>query len=293
MVLACASQPTVRPILCCRDLEFLARKWGDRVHVAYLHFPVQEALNALLPAVLKLAQGDAVLRGTDAKHFETYRVVLGASKADGKFLRERAIALASKSTDDELKIERVKAAIEKFIHGLRQMTPAEVAAVWLDWQRRARTANDPQMRMVAGETLKAILREVAWPSTDAPIRGGPFSFEDWLEQGLLSNLGYRVGRTRGLPAEERHEILDIVCREALPRILPKGHLAEWGEPETVQRILKTANCLAAFCRNAKRRDERSGRDSNAQAIREWEHDLAWLKDQWDLPPGDDWPDPDI
>ncbi|MBM0741297.1 hypothetical protein JOY44_06635 [Phormidium sp. CLA17] len=91
-------------------------------------------------------------------------------------------------------------------------------------------------------------------------------------EGLLSHCGYEVG-ANGLPESQRRQILDSVFLERLPFVNDTAYLGEWGEPGTSQRLQKSANCIAAFARNARRRN--SGNLSNA--IQEWEADLAYLK----------------
>lgn len=96
------------------------------------------------------------------------------------------------------------------------------------------------------------------------------------EKGLLREYGYRVGKT-GLSIRERRAILDRMFSKPLlagdqnPEW--NSYLAEWGQPRTQRRLKKLAACLAAFSRNAKRRDP----NRLAQAIQDWESDLDYLK----------------
>lgn len=115
-----------------------------------------------------------------------------------------------------------------------------------------------------------------WPSTDAPKSKnsiGPFEAQS---EGMLSYLEYHVGRTHELSAKVRRAILDRVFRGKLPPVFPEGYMEEWGEPETAHRLRKTAECIAAFARLFKRRDD----DRMDQAIREWEADLDWLYSEY-------------
>ena len=92
------------------------------------------------------------------------------------------------------------------------------------------------------------------------------------EQGLLKYYGYKVGRS-GLSQGERWEILDQVFSQALLQIDNTAYLNEWGEPKSARRLQKIADSIAAFTRNAKRRN----RHSFSKAIQDWETDLAYLK----------------
>ena len=92
------------------------------------------------------------------------------------------------------------------------------------------------------------------------------------KKGVLSFLGYHVGR-KGLPSDKRRSILDYAYNGRLPRVNSEEYMEEWDAPRTGPRLHKTANCLAALTRNAKKK---TGRDMS-QAIEEWEEDLAYLK----------------
>ncbi len=92
------------------------------------------------------------------------------------------------------------------------------------------------------------------------------------EQGLLKYYGYKVGRS-GLSHRERWEILDRVFSQPLLEIDNAAYLNEWGEPKSAKRLQKIVDSIAAFTRNAKRRNRRSF----SKAIQDWETDLAYLK----------------
>ncbi|WP_449104447.1 hypothetical protein [Pseudomonas mohnii] len=120
--------------------------------------------------------------------------------------------------------------------------------------------------------LSKILR---WPSTDAPesLKSLILPFCD--EVGVLSSFGYSVGRN-GKPVQERLKILDLVLVESLEDTgFGSSYLQEWGRPQSITRLIKTAKTIAALCRNAKR----SSFDYQ-QAIANWQHDLAYLKESY-------------
>lgn len=113
----------------------------------------------------------------------------------------------------------------------------------------------------------------AWPSTHAAEGNGQLSSDHFLtKQGLLSTLGYQVG-TNGLPPDHRRAILDAAFQQPLPALSNAAYLAEWGAPKSAQRLQKLAESIAAFARNAKRRNSANLHKS----IRDWEADLAYLK----------------
>lgn len=112
-----------------------------------------------------------------------------------------------------------------------------------------------------------------WPNTAALGGKGNLSTAVFTtKEGLLSYCGYKVG-ANGLPLDPRRKILDAIFLAQLPPIDDPVYRAQWGEPRSAKRLQKLAETMAAFVRNAKRRDAARMEKS----IREWETDLAYLK----------------
>ncbi|MEN4447992.1 hypothetical protein [Mycobacterium sp. SM3041] len=95
----------------------------------------------------------------------------------------------------------------------------------------------------------------------------------WPSAGILSTMGYRVGRN-GLRDAARRSILSEVMGVEIVAASPAAndYVDEWGEPGSSRRLKKMANAIAAFARNARKR---SGDFS--VAIEAWEADLIWLQ----------------
>jgi hypothetical protein len=91
-------------------------------------------------------------------------------------------------------------------------------------------------------------------------------------EGILRQYGYKVGMN-GLSENERWEILDTVFLRPLLQKDNAAYLGEWGEPNSAERLQKLVKSIAAFTRNAKRRNK----GSFNKAIQDWETDLAYLK----------------
>lgn len=131
-----------------------------------------------------------------------------------------------------------------------------------------------ELRKAVGDRLSAFEKEYfQWPTTEAP--GGPGQLDDsyfQYRQGLLGFVGYRVGAC-GVGPAQRQDLLDSVYLGPLPLLNSKEYMAEWGHPSTGSRLKKMAESIAAFARNAKRRDEQR----MSAAIAEWEADLNYLK----------------
>lgn len=101
---------------------------------------------------------------------------------------------------------------------------------------------------------------------------GSIAADDWLRLGMLAFLGYRVGRSDGKVDKERQLILAEVFDSNLPPAFPPSYVSQWGGPSSSTRLKKIAEAIAAFTRNAKRRND--GRLD--EAIADWEFDLKFL-----------------
>jgi hypothetical protein len=136
-------------------------------------------------------------------------------------------------------------------------------AIGKEWGRRAKSPLD-----AAGL--------FSWPSTEAHGGDGRLDLGNVIEQGLLSYMEYRVGRTNGLNPSVRKTLLAEIFARPLPPVFPADYLLQWGSQKTAQRLQKIAESLAAFVRNAKRKRD----DRLDDAIADWEHDLRFLYEQF-------------
>ncbi len=114
-----------------------------------------------------------------------------------------------------------------------------------------------------------------WPSTVANLGSGKLSDINWPKEGLLSFMGYKTGQN-GASEEARRSILDYVYTQDVPNVNSAKYMTKWGKPNTGNRLSKMAESIAAFVRNAKRRDDRL----LSISIAEWEADLDYLKAQY-------------
>ena len=95
---------------------------------------------------------------------------------------------------------------------------------------------------------------------------------------MLSFLGYHVGETQPTPRDIRWCILEYAFEYHLPPLNDLDYFLKWGSPRTPQRLYRLANTLAAFTRNAKRREGMSF----TSAIEDWESDLVLLREKYYL-----------
>ncbi|WP_274883715.1 hypothetical protein [Vibrio harveyi] len=120
------------------------------------------------------------------------------------------------------------------------------------------------------------LETFRWPSTVAYEADESMPESNWPKLGMLSAVGYCVG-INGLGLKQRQELLSNVYSKRLPFVDSRKYVAEWGAPKSSERLKKLAEAIAAFVRNAKRK-----KNNMSVAIREWQQDLAWLKEKYYL-----------
>lgn len=115
-----------------------------------------------------------------------------------------------------------------------------------------------------------------WPFTHAIPGVQPLPEVNWPKQGLLSYIGYAVGKN-GKPLQKRRQLLrEVFEAEELPKVNSQRYMDQWGETRSGTRLYKLAHSLAAFARNAKRKYP----EGLALAIKHWESDLKWLEDNF-------------
>ena len=178
----------------------------------------------------------------------------------------------------------------KVIERLPHMEMREMIVVWGNAVRILTEKHPKKARAAAREVVGAIEGEwrrrgkeepgtdayFPWPSTNAPAGCRAIQTGDWEPCGVLSYMGYHVGGLNGRSARMRQAILARIFEGPLPPAFRAGYLAEWGNPETSQRLQKMAETLAALARNAKRRNDAR----MIGAVRDWERDLKFLYDAY-------------
>jgi hypothetical protein len=126
----------------------------------------------------------------------------------------------------------------------------------------------------------------SWPATEAKPGDQKLRDVDWPQEGMLGYLGYHVGEKQPTAREVRRRILEYAFECVLPPINGLTYFEAWGERSTAKRLYKLANTLAAFTRNAKRKDA-----SSAKAVNDWESDLRFLRKKYYVDVFQfDWPD---
>ncbi|WP_425004481.1 hypothetical protein [Mycolicibacterium sp. S3B2] len=172
------------------------------------------------------------------------------------------------------------------------------------WRQNYPAANNPPTEPPTASSGKPFWQRIAsllpWVHDDEPEQqssSGPFlngdsvnthgsersyrlviSFDtgSWQPTGVLREMGYKVGK-QGLSTTERREILRRVYSVELVAgsADAQGYVREWGPPASTARLAKMVNSIAAFSRNAKRRNT-----DYSEAIADWEEDLDWLTETY-------------
>lgn len=113
-----------------------------------------------------------------------------------------------------------------------------------------------------------------WPITEpgeSRVDSGGGTWHGQESSGL-SICGYRVG-AKGLNPLERTRLLNHFFRSPLPPVVSRHFGDAYGDPGSEKRLRRMANVIARNCRDFKRRS----RARYADAIADWEKDLAYLK----------------
>lgn len=129
----------------------------------------------------------------------------------------------------------------------------------------------------AGEAppTRSVFDDLADKLTTRPVHELHVTFDtgSWPSSGVLSELGYKVGRS-GLGPVERRRILRTAHAVTLigSSKETRSYIAEWGEPNSRQRADKIERCLSNFAEVARRRSA-----DMSEAIEDWEDDLDWFR----------------
>jgi len=107
------------------------------------------------------------------------------------------------------------------------------------------------------------------------LRSGPGKTLDIApERGVLSQLGYRVGASGHPLVNRRAALLQayVAPHSQVLRLVGPAFAADWGKPDSIERLLKIARCLEAFSRN----NEGKAAGYSPLAVDDWRRDLNWL-----------------
>ena len=134
---------------------------------------------------------------------------------------------------------------------------------------------DALMEFAQGHPVFEYLNDcfIEWPTTHIVPSSNVLDVDDeeWPDEGVLKNNGYKVGRT-GKRREERRRILTKVLTTKLNNVDSLKYMNQWGTPSSGNRLKKMADSVASFARSAQRMN-----NPPQQAIADWVEDLDWLK----------------
>jgi hypothetical protein len=113
-----------------------------------------------------------------------------------------------------------------------------------------------------------------WPVIVQTPDGTTGNFEGAFRAfSALKMFGYTVGKTKGWAKPEREAFLSDFMEQDLPAIIVQTFAQEYSDPMSAERLRKIANVIASNASNAYRK----GPALLAEAISDWESDLAFLK----------------
>ena len=148
------------------------------------------------------------------------------------------------------------------------MTREQLVRVWQNTVEAQGRTQDAAFWSATEQLLDAVDAAFA-----APERRGQ---KDFLDEGPLGLLGYHVGRRAGLSAAQRQALLSAIYRRPIPQLFPPHYLAEWGDPQTPQRLQRMIRAIDGFMRDPKRRNDPRLDD----AMAEWQEDLDYLRREY-------------
>lgn len=189
-------------------------------------------------------------------------------------------------TKTEIAKPRRKLDVNQVIGLLPSMAMPKTMALWQNATRIAADDTKAQSRSEALTIIDAVHKEwkrrssslrgetFRWPGTEvnATSERGEFPALDIQAEGILGFMDYRVGRTKGQTEGHRRSVLAFAFLKSLPPAFDPEYMAQWGANGSAQRLRKISSSIAAFCRNAKRRDDAD----LSLAIDHWEADLRFL-----------------
>lgn len=103
------------------------------------------------------------------------------------------------------------------------------------------------------------------------LKAGQFFGE---EHSPLAYVGYKVGKTKGLPVQDRRRRLRVCFQIEIPLELADKY-QDWGQPVSYRRFRSISQHLAMLA------DMRRQRRNYEVAVADWEADLLWFKAEYD------------
>ncbi|MBB3777276.1 hypothetical protein FHS52_003273, partial [Erythromicrobium ramosum] len=182
----------------------------------------------------------------------------------------------------ERNLERSREAAS-IIDTIHRLTNDELLDLWrkqmpraMDRQSKLQSLGQDYVDAIEGEwRRRTILARLdpghfKWPTTHASPGTGAFGSIEH-DEGMLSHLGYHVGKTGEQSALKRQRLLARVFEGQLPPVNGPEYMESWGDRGSPKRLEKMAESIAAAVKSAKRRSA-----DFSVAIQHWEEDLSYL-----------------
>lgn len=143
-------------------------------------------------------------------------------------------------------------------NNFRDLAACYVAAIEAEWRRRTMLAElDPD--------------HFNWPVIRTTSGNGDVGIYDYAE-GILTVLGYHVGKSGEQSASRRQALLARIFEGQLPLINGPDYMKGWGGPGTPVRLKKMADSIASLASSARSRSHAD----YTKAVEHWREDLGFL-----------------
>lgn len=194
----------------------------------------------------------------------------------------RSVRMTPEAEREERDVERRKEAAS-VIDTIHRLTIDELLDMWrkqmprtMDRQSKLQSLRQDYVDAIEGEwRRRTILARLdpghfQWPSTHASPGTGAFGSIEH-DKGMLSYLGYHVGKTGEPSALKRQRLLARVFEGQLPPVNGPDYMESWGDRGSRRRLEKMAESIAAALKSAKRWSA-----AYSMAIEHWDEDLSYL-----------------
>ena len=190
--------------------------------------------------------------------------------------KARLVAVAEANRLAEAKRKELEASIREqaaLAERKRQETEAEARRL-AEAERARQKAEVDQARHIVEQARASVLSspigsDILRDMRDF-LRAGQFFGE---EHSPLAYVGYRVGKTKGLPVQDRRRRLRACFQSEIPKELA-GKYQAWGKPVSRRRYDSMCQHITMLA------DMRRERRNYEIAVADWETDVLWFKAEY-------------
>ena len=131
---------------------------------------------------------------------------------------------------------------------------------------------------LADEKLAKRHQEIEWQVECIKERWSNMTIENdfigRVEIGLMSEMGYHVGDTKGVKKKYRRLIIEDVVKGPIPLVGNKRYMSWWGADASTRRLQAMKDFLGDKIHSPAHKN-------HYRALSEWSEDLTWLEKNGD------------